>query len=1013
MLKQLFVIVVLLCPFIMFAQEICDNGIDDDGDGLIDLNDTLECYCEPVTIDTINPILPNSDFETMLCCPNTLAQMNCVDGWMQAAAGTPDYYNTCGNTSFSTVTPLPNSNGFVGILNGLEMIGTCLNTPLVAGNSYSISFYIASSSGYGSLGTIDFNLFGSPNCGDLPWIGYNCPSSPLNGQWSLLTSQSVTFTVFDTWQFVTFTFTPSVNINALSFGGDCPIPNPLLIPSYYYIDGTPTFLLSGSVWSTGHWCTNDLVIQYQSNATEILSQQWFLNGVALPGEISEDLNVMAYGPGLYTVQVIVDDGCILIDYQVDMPEYPVANFTPAINAACQGESFVLIGDTLASTVVIDNWEWDMGDNSPLTYDPFVGYTYNNTGNYDVTLIVSNNDGCADTLVMPIEVHALPEATFDITSNGVNYPVSEGDVVTICGNDSVYFGNLSVASATDSIAQNDWEFGDLTGSTLFEPVHQYPFLGVYPVDLTITTAAGCTDDFYCLINLVEEPLADFDMLDTACQFTPISFTNNSSIALGNIITSNLWSFGNGDSSDLVNPVYTYPADGNFDVTLIVESNYGCKDSATKPVVIWPVPVANYNIVGLCLNDSVSFSDLSTITAGNIDTWQWDLGDGTQQTSTAFNHLYNQDSTFLVSLIVTSDKGCVDTLSTVHQIYPFPQVSFNVEDACENTLVGFSNLSTIDLGSIQQYNWDLGPGGIVNNELPFGVTYDNAGTYNIVLELISDQGCVNEDSVTLTIFETPVADILEDPIEGCSQLKVKLHNIVDQHTANCYWDFGNYKTADVCGVVSTTYGPGVYDVTLTVVSEHECSDTLHLANFITVHQSPWANFTYNPEEITESLNEVNFISHSENAYDHFWDFGDGSGINNEINPVHDFPDVAGPYPVKLVVYNEGNTCADSITKTLLIREDLIFYVPNAFTPNESGVNDVFLPVMTSGIDIYEYKLTIFNRWGEVVFISYNPAEGWDGRYNGKVVQNGVYVWQIDYEVDLKDERFTERGIINVIK
>ena len=106
-------------------------------------------------------------------------------------------------------------------------------------------------------------------------------------------------------------------------------------------------------------------------------------------------------------------------------------------------------------------------------------------------------------------------------------------------------------------------------------------------------------------------------------------------------------------------------------------------------------------------------------------------------------------------------------------------------------------------------------------------------------------------------------------------------------------------------------------------------------------------------------------------------------------------------------------DTLTKVIFIAEELIFYVPNAFTPDGDEFNDTFFPVFTSGYDPYDYHLTILNRWGEVIFESYNAAKGWDGTYGGTLVQDGVYVWKIEFGDINNDEKYYHTGHVTVLK
>jgi gliding motility-associated-like protein len=114
---------------------------------------------------------------------------------------------------------------------------------------------------------------------------------------------------------------------------------------------------------------------------------------------------------------------------------------------------------------------------------------------------------------------------------------------------------------------------------------------------------------------------------------------------------------------------------------------------------------------------------------------------------------------------------------------------------------------------------------------------------------------------------------------------------------------------------------------------------------------------------------------------------------------------------VTNNHG--CIDSITKLVVVENEVIYYVPNTFTPDPDQFNPVFKPIFTTGFDIYNYKLLIFNRWGEVIFESNNAAYGWDGTYGGKICQDGIYTWNIIFKELKKDKRYNITGHVNLLR
>lgn len=162
-------------------------------------------------------------------------------------------------------------------------------------------------------------------------------------------------------------------------------------------------------------------------------------------------------------------------------------------------------------------------------------------------------------------------------------------------------------------------------------------------------------------------------------------------------------------------------------------------------------------------------------------------------------------------------------------------------------------------------------------------------------------------------------------------------------------------------------------------------------------------------------VDFENLSSNANSYLWNFGDGSSNSSVVNPSHQFPDVESQkYIVTLVAYNALG-CPDTIRKVIEVTEELIFYVPNTFTPDDDEFNQGFKPIFTSGYDPSDYGLYIFNRWGELIFESHNAEIGWDGTYasKGAICQDGTYTWKIEFKTKKNDERKMKVGHVNIIR
>jgi gliding motility-associated-like protein len=160
-------------------------------------------------------------------------------------------------------------------------------------------------------------------------------------------------------------------------------------------------------------------------------------------------------------------------------------------------------------------------------------------------------------------------------------------------------------------------------------------------------------------------------------------------------------------------------------------------------------------------------------------------------------------------------------------------------------------------------------------------------------------------------------------------------------------------------------------------------------------------------------VYFSNISVGAVDYQWNFGDNSAYSISENSEHNFPEeIGGSYLVELVAYSPLG-CVDTAWTTISVREELIYYMPNSFTPDGDAYNEYFKPVFTSGYDPYDFTMLIFNRWGEVIWESHDASVGWDGTYGGRVIQDGVYSWTIEFKTSANDERMTISGHVNLLR
>jgi gliding motility-associated-like protein len=234
-----------------------------------------------------------------------------------------------------------------------------------------------------------------------------------------------------------------------------------------------------------------------------------------------------------------------------------------------------------------------------------------------------------------------------------------------------------------------------------------------------------------------------------------------------------------------------------------------------------------------------------------------------------------------------------------------------------------------------------------------------------------------------------------------------------TDDYFWYFSNGETVmNLTDFEMEFTNAGQYDVQLVVVSPDGCIDSLTRNNYLTAYPKPKANFTYLPTPVTVLNTAVFFQNYSQGAVDFDWYFEKGSpSFSWEENPTTVFPEgEIGEYEVELIVTSQYG-CKDTALAIVPVVPEVILYAPNTFTPDGDGFNNVWR-VFISGISMDNFDLEIYNRWGELLWDSHNPDAAWDGTYDGKLVEQGTYVWKMRAMDMFTDEKFEWNGHVNVL-
>ena len=386
---------------------------------------------------------------------------------------------------------------------------------------------------------------------------------------------------------------------------------------------------------------------------------------------------------------------------------------------------------------------------------------------------------------------------------------------------------------------------------------------------------------------------------------------------------------------------------------------------------------------------------TLTAQNPDganiSWDQGVSDGVSFTPNVSTEIYT---------VTANLGGCISTDDIEVIIHPLPSLDAGTDvSICEGESV------TLSASGANNYSWDNGVADDVSFSPNTTTIYTVTGT--------SQEGCTTSDEVEVTVHSNPDVNIQADKTDGCLPLKVQFENN-SSNADECVYTISDGTELTDCAATHTFYEPGCYDIDFKVTNTNGCTNSVAIEDYICVENLPQADFSFNPKELTTLKPTANFYNQSTDAIHYEWIFNNNTTSTNE-DPVHTFLAIEDTYQVTLLAFGE-NGCADSITREVPLIEELLFYIPNTFTPDGNALNQTFKPVFTSGFDPYEYELLIFNRWGEIVFESNNSEAGWDGTYgvsSNKIVKSGTYVWKIFFKTKYDDEQKTEIGHVNLLK
>lgn len=658
---------------------------------------------------------------------------------------------------------------------------------------------------------------------------------------------------------------------------------------------------------------------------------------------------------------------------------PNPNIVAVPTAICVGQSITFNGSTSVNVAGGLTWNFSNGGSpvSAVGTGPHL-ITYNTAGSYTAILNGTDASGCQSTETATVTVNNAPMAP---TVTNITYCQGQTAVALTATGTNLLWYTSAIGGIGSAVA----------------PIPSTAAVGTisYYVSQTTTGCEGPRAQIDVIISpppTMNSPTAIADCANSLMNATTFSsaqagvtytWTNtNNTIGIGANGTGNIPGF-NGLNATFVDNV------GTITVTPSIGTCSGPTTNFT--ITIFPIPDVNAGV-----DQSVCVGSQVILTANGAAIYSWD--------NAIINGIpFSPAVTTTYTVTGTSVQGCIKTDLVQVIVNPSPIVVAGPD------LIICAGQSAILFGSgATTYTWD--------NSVINGVAFTpNPAISLYTVTGITAAGCSSTDQLNIQVIPIPIVSFSPDSILGCSPFLVNFTNTT-LNSVSCSWDMGDGNQISGCGTVSNTFlQAGCYDVTLTVNFATGCTSSLTSPNIICVEPNPIASFVATPSILNEYDTEAYFHNTTVGGSTYSWDFGDSTSGSNLVNPSHDYTAAGlGNFLVTLIAYSPIG-CVDSVQKVIQIKEDLIFYIPNTFTPDEDEFNNSFHPIFTSGFDPFEYTLLIFDRWGEIIFETNNTEIGWNGTYDNKrgLVQDGTYSWKIEFKRSESDERVMKVGHVNVLR
>lgn len=740
-------------------------------------------------------------------------------------------------------------------------------------------------------------------------------------------------------------------------------------------------------------CLRNNLFELQSNASLVFGT---IDSVIWTDELysvlgtGNTMQVSFIDSGFHDIiqRVVTDKGCSDTFVQaVRLYQNPIALFSAQFLDSCFYTNALQVTDLAQVFNGQGNAVFEFSDASVYTNQAAFVHTFDQLDTFTIRYMVEDAQTCADTTEQQVIVRPQPLAQIAL------------DEIQPCLSINQFVFKDSTLSHGVSY-QRRWEFRDELVDR-FDSIVNYSFAteGLKTIYLHVEGPYACSTSDTITVAVFPKNNLSFDVSNPAYCLNEQDFKLLYNGAVPFVqLRQLIWAFADTTFDNQEFVTKKFADTGSFSNVLITENTFGCFDTLSFELEVKPLPTVDFvvNDSMWCLrNQALELNSLADFSEGNIAAYFWEFSDATTANGAVVNNkLFVSSGIYDVLHIAVADNNCRDSFVRKIEFYDNPVAAF-VSDTFELCERGHSfsvNAATNFAQAMRQHYWSIPSIGLSDSGQALNVQFSQYGNYGFELISVDNHGCADTIEGLLKVYPQSDIAFLADTICFGQTSSIRDLSTLDSGSIiNREWSLGDLSSHTGPNVSHLFPRPDAFNVQLITTTDAGCKDTLFAAGASLVRSLPVAGFSY--QKTFDSMQYTGYqfanLSTGNTPLNYAWTF-DRYGFSSASNPYWAFPDTGRMFVNLLVTDLFG--CENQLTQDFVTYPETLPYIPNAFSPNQDGLNDMF---KLQGVAYtMRFRMQIFNRWGEMLFETTDLNQAWDGTFNNVEVPPGVYMYKINF-------------------